>query len=180
MAAPKSLTPKQQRFVEEYLVDACATQAAIRAGYSAKTANEQGSRLLANVKVKAAVQEAMEARSERTQVDADWVLKRLHDEAEADLADIYYESGEIKPVNEWPAIWRQGLVAGVESSSTQIGDEAVVTTRVDKIKVSDRIRRIELIGKHVHVNAFVERKEVTGKDGGPVQVNLNYIPIGKK
>lgn len=50
-----TLTPKQERFVQEYLVDMNATQAATRAGYSPKTANEQGSRLLANVNIRAAV-----------------------------------------------------------------------------------------------------------------------------
>lgn len=51
MAKTAKLTEKQQRFVEEYLIDLNATQAAIRAGYSAKTADQQGSRMLANVKV---------------------------------------------------------------------------------------------------------------------------------
>ena len=71
------LTPKQARFVEEYLIDLNATQAAIRAGYSPKTAEVQGSRLLGNVKVAAAVQKAQEARSERTKINQDWVIERL-------------------------------------------------------------------------------------------------------
>ena len=70
-------TPKQQCFIEEYLVDLNATQAAIRAGYSEKTANEQGSRLLANVSVAAAVEEAMAERSERTKVTQDCVLETI-------------------------------------------------------------------------------------------------------
>jgi phage terminase small subunit len=72
-----ALTPKQQAFVAEYLIDLNATQAAIRAGYSAETANEQGSRLLANVSVKAAVESAMEERASRTQITADRVLTEL-------------------------------------------------------------------------------------------------------
>ena len=72
-----SLTPKQARFVEEYLLDLNATQAAIRAGYSAKTAEVQGSRLLGNAKIAAAVKKAQEARSERTRIDQDWVIERL-------------------------------------------------------------------------------------------------------
>lgn len=61
-----SLTPKQARFAEEYLVDLNATQAAIRAGYSAKTASEQAARLLVNVKVSAVIQEQRAKVSERT------------------------------------------------------------------------------------------------------------------
>jgi phage terminase small subunit len=72
-----TITPKQRRFVEEYLIDLNATQAAIRAGYSPKTAEVQGSRLLSNAKVQAAVSEGQNNRAARTQIDADWVLKRL-------------------------------------------------------------------------------------------------------
>lgn len=72
-----ALTAKQQRFVDEYLIDLNATQAAIRAGYSKKTANEQGSRLLANVSVSSAVAESMKSRSNRTGITQDMVLKEL-------------------------------------------------------------------------------------------------------
>ncbi len=70
------ITPKQQRFVDEYLLDMNAKQAAIRAGYSENTAESQGSRLLSKAKVLQAVKTAQDARSERTQIDADWVLKQ--------------------------------------------------------------------------------------------------------
>jgi hypothetical protein len=75
------LTPKQRRFVDEYLVDLNATQAAIRAGYSPRTANEQGARLLANASVAAAARSAQLARSERLQLTQDHVLRGLHREA---------------------------------------------------------------------------------------------------
>lgn len=146
-----SLTVKQQRFVEEYLIDLNATQAAIRAGYSAKTAEVQGSRLLSYAKVAEAVKAAMEKRSSETAIDAAWVLKRLASEAEADIADIYTEGGDLKPVHEWPLIWRKGLVAGLETSA---GDDGMI---VHKVKLSDRTRRLELLGKHIDVGAFEEK-----------------------
>jgi phage terminase small subunit len=153
-----ALTPKQQRFVDEYLIDMNGTQAAIRAGYSAKTANEQAARLLANVNVSDAVQTAMDKRSERTAINADWVLTRLAIEAEADLADLYDDNGNLLPVKQWPLIWRQGLVAGVESVREKSrGDEELSV--VDKIKISDRVKRLELIGRHVGVQAFKDRIE---------------------
>jgi phage terminase small subunit len=71
------LTSKQECFVAEYLVDLNATQAAIRAGYSEKTANEQSSRLLANVKVAAEVAKAQAERSARTNVSQDYVLESI-------------------------------------------------------------------------------------------------------
>jgi phage terminase small subunit len=75
------MTPKQRRFVEEYGTDLNATQAAIRAGYSARTANEQGARLLANANIATAIQVAQRARSERLQISQDDVLRGLHREA---------------------------------------------------------------------------------------------------
>ena len=71
------LTAKQQRFVEEYLVDPNGTQEAIRAGYSPKVAHVQGSRLLSNDKVKAAIHETNGKRMERVKVDEDWVITQL-------------------------------------------------------------------------------------------------------
>jgi len=69
------LSPKQRRFTEEYLVDLCASRAAIRAGYSPKTAYSQGQRLLKNVEVKKKIDAAMMRRSEQTEIDQDQVLR---------------------------------------------------------------------------------------------------------
>ena len=68
------LTAQQSRFVDEYLIDLNGTQAAIRAGYSAKTANVKAAQLLAKVNIQEAIQERMNYRQERTQIDADFVL----------------------------------------------------------------------------------------------------------
>ena len=110
----------------------------------------------------------MAARSERTQIDTDWVLTRLADEATADLAELYDDGGSLKPVAEWPLIWRQGLVSGLDVDEEFENGEK--QGQVTKVKLSDRIRRIELIGKHVNVGAFIERKEIGGIGGGPVVV----------
>lgn len=82
-----ALTPKQKRFVAEYLVDLNATAAAKRAGYSEKTACEQAARLLANVKVQTAVQEAMQARQQRTEITQDYVIGKLKEIADKDASD---------------------------------------------------------------------------------------------
>jgi phage terminase small subunit len=70
------LTPKQQAFCEEYLIDLNATQAAIRAGYSAKTANVIGPENLAKPCIAEKVQEAMRKRSKKTEINAAWVLEK--------------------------------------------------------------------------------------------------------
>ncbi len=72
-----SLTPKQQLFVAEYLLNLNATQAAVRAGYSKKTAYSVGHENLKKPEVAAAIQEAMEARSQRTEIAQDWILEQL-------------------------------------------------------------------------------------------------------
>lgn len=72
-----SLSPKQAAFVREYLIDLNATQAAIRAGYSKKTAQEQGSRLLSNAIVRAEIDRLQEERQERVQISADYVVANL-------------------------------------------------------------------------------------------------------
>jgi len=162
----RMLTPKQARFVEEYLIDMNATRAAIRAGYSEKTANQQGPRLLEHPEIAAAIDAAKSARSERAQIDALWVLQRLVSEAEADLADLFGDNGELLPVEAWPLIWRQGLVQGVEVLELFEGHGAdrVHIGRLRKIKLDSRIKRIELIGKHIGVNAFQENVYHTGLD----------------
>ena len=71
------LTPKQQRFVEEYPVDLNGTQAVIRAGYAVRGANVQAVRLLSNATVQAAIQEAIAKRSKKTEINAAWVLRKL-------------------------------------------------------------------------------------------------------
>src|SRR5690348_14082739 len=73
----QDLTPRQAKFVQEYMVDLNATQAAIRAGYSPQTAEQQGARLLKNVKVASTVQAALAERSERTRLKADAVIEEL-------------------------------------------------------------------------------------------------------
>ncbi|MFD1378625.1 terminase small subunit [Fodinicurvata halophila] len=151
------MTPRQERFVQEYLLDLNATQAAIRAGYSEKTANEQGAQLLKKPEIAAAIDAAKAERADRADIDAFWVLRRLVDEAEADLADLFdKETGQVKPVHEWPEIFRKGLVQSVESEELYegSGQDREHIGRVRKLRFSDRHKRTELIGKHVDVNAF--------------------------
>lgn len=159
-----NLTPKQARFVDEYLIDLNATQAAIRAGYSAKTAHAQGPRLLENVGIVAAIDAAKAERSAETKIDANWVLQRLAAEADAKLSDLYDDDNNLKPVKDWPEIWQTGLVAGVEIEALfeGYGEDRIQIGFTKKLRLSDRIKRIELIGKHVRVNAFQEQVAVTG------------------
>lgn len=159
----RGLNPRREAFWRQYLIDLNATQAAIRAGYSKKTARAIGARLLTNIDIQQAIQQAMTERSERTQVDADWVLKRLAQDASADIADLYDETGQIKAVKDWPMAFRTGLVAGVDTVQERDGADAdgnpsFVTVR--KVKLADRAKYLEMIGKHIDVGAFKDKLEV--------------------
>ena len=87
-AKERKLTPKQQRFVEEYLIDLNATQAAIRARYSVKTAEDIGRQLLRKTPVAAAITSQRAKVSERAEIDAAWVLRQWADIANADPNDL--------------------------------------------------------------------------------------------
>jgi phage terminase small subunit len=161
------LTPKKQCFVNEYLRDLNGTQAAIRAGYSAPTANRAAARLMSEPEILAAIEEAKASRERRTNVDADFVLERLFQEAVADIADIYDDNNNLLPVDQWPLIWRQGLVQGIETDELWegMGEDRRQIGVTRKIRLDSRIRRVELIGKHVRVNAFQDQVKMTGLDG---------------
>ena len=161
----EKLTPLQARFVEEYLLDVNAAQAIKRAGSKAKDLYAAGAEFLSNPNVQAAIDRAKGKRSEVTQIDAAWVLKRLAAEADADLGDIYNEDGSIKPMHDWPKIWRQGLVAGIKHQELRDGEGNRTGEFIVDVKISDRIRRLELIGKHVGVNAFQEVVQHKGLEG---------------
>ncbi len=133
------MNQKQRRFVEEYLIDLNATQAAIRAGYSAKTAQEQSSRLLSNVMVSEAVREALLARSQRTQIDADYVLRqavKLHERCMQEISPITDRKGE------------------------QVTDEG--GNPLFEFNALGASKALELVGKHVAVQAFKDKIEHSG------------------
>jgi len=175
-AAKKKLSGKEKRFRDEYLKDMNATRAGERAGYAKTTANKKCPLWVGKSRVKCpshklhvwdAVYKAKKERSERTKIDADWLLKRLAQEAEADVADLYNEGGGIKPIHQWPEIWRKGLVAGFETEQqyTYEAGKKVPEGYVIKIKISDRVKRLELIGKHIDVQAFKDKIEHSGSIG---------------
>lgn len=161
------LTDKQELFAREFIVDLNATQAAIRAGYSAKTAQEQSSRLLSNVMVQARIGELKADRNEQVGVDAAYVLRRLTEIDQMDVLDILLANGELKPIKDWPKVWRTTL-SGMDVVEMASADSSAL---LKKIKWPDKVKNLELLGKHVTVQAFKEQTstEITGANGGPVR-----------
>ena len=164
-----NLTPKQQRFVEEYLIDLNATQAAIRSGYSEKTAKSIGQENLTKPDIQKAIEEAQNKRQEQTQIDAAYVLKRLVEIDQMDVLDIMDDQMKIRPVNEWPKVWRQ-YVVNLENLELSDGEGCF-----KKIKWPDKVKNLELLGKHVSVGAFKDKIEHSGPNGGPIDLNLKVV-----
>lgn len=152
------LTPKQALFVKEYLVDLNASQAAIRAGYSKKTSREQGSTLLTNINIQAALKKAMDDRADRTNITQDYVLNTIHETIERcrQVEQVYDRNG--KPV----------------FVKTQSGEEKTAFV----FDAKSVLRGCELIGKHLgmfneklnieHAGEINQCIKVVFEDGSPV------------
>lgn len=166
------LTPKQARFVEEYLIDLNATQAAIRAGYSERTAYSQGQRLLKNVEIQRSIAEAQEDRSKRTEITADRVLQELARIGFADVRDLFEwdeERAAFIPSRDLTED-QAAAISEVQSEATTFTDDAGNTeTRVKlKLKTYDKLGALDKLGKHLGL--FVDRVEHTGAEGSPLEV----------
>lgn len=136
------------------------TQAAINAGFSPKSAHVKASTMMRDERIQKRIAELMEERNKRLRVSADYVLLRLVEIDQMDVLDILNDDGSLKPIREWPKIWRTTL-SGFDLSSTIMNmDETSIETILKKIKWPDKVKNLELIGKHVDVNAFKERMEV--------------------
>lgn len=160
----KPLTAMQESYCQSYIqTPENQTQAAINAGFSHKTSHVKASIMMRDERIQKRIAELMEERNKRTRVSADYVLLRLVEIDQMDVIDILNDDMSIKPVSEWPKVWRQYLT-GFELADMfeGRGDEKELVGILKKIKWPDKVKNLELIGKHVDVNAFKERLEVSG------------------
>lgn len=160
----KPLTAMQESYAQEYTkCPENQTQAAINAGFSPNTAAVKASVMMRDERIQKRIAELMEERNKRLRVSADYVLLRLVEIDQMDVLDILNDDGTLKPIREWPKIWRTTL-SGFDLSSTIMNmDETSIETILKKIKWPDKVKNLELIGKHVDVNAFRERLEIDVK-----------------
>jgi phage terminase small subunit len=183
---PRKLIPTEEKykaFAYEYITNNFnGKKAAIAAGYSPKSAEQQASRMLRIPKVQGYLSKFSKERNKRQKVDSDWVLQRLVEELNADLADLYYKDGGLKPVHEWPKIWRLGLVAGVEVDQKYVdtGEGKEPDGYVTKLRLSERTKRMEMTGKHIDVLAFLKQVEVSENQDVATRLrNIREIAKGK-
>lgn len=149
------LTDKQRLFCREYLTDLNATQAAIRAGYSEKTARSIGQENLTKPDIQAEVQRMMRKRVEMVDRSAADVVKALEKIAFFDIKELYNEDGSLKPINELPdhiAV----AICGVEFE-TSVNEDGEVVTEPKRYKLADKKGALELLGRHLGL--FQGRKE---------------------
>ncbi len=164
------LTPKQERFVAEYLVDLNATQAAIRAGYSAKTAYSIGQRLLKHVEVAAAIEARKAKAVAKTGITADRVLAELEGMAFARIEHYDVDAaGNVTPKPDAPAHVAAGLVS---VKRREWSDGSGGHTVEVEWKVNEKMSPLKIAGKYADVKGFADKVEVTGKDGKDLMPTL--------
>lgn len=137
------LSEKQQRFVDEYLIDLNATQAAIRAGYSVKTAQEQGSQNLSKLMVQQEISKAMAERSRRTGVNQDRVVLELAKIAFVKMTDIVDDQGKIRDTA------LEDDLACIESVKYKRSESETGSSVEREVKISPKLKALELLGKHL-------------------------------
>ena len=137
------LTRKQKAFVEEYLIDLNATQAAIRAGYSANCANEQGSQNLAKLSIMQAISERMAERSKRTGVNQDRIVQELAKVAFVKMTDIVDLDGSIKEAAN------EDDLSCIESIKYKYSNMDTGYSVEREVKIASKLKALELLGKHL-------------------------------
>lgn len=148
-----ALTLKQKMFIDEYLVDLNATQAAIRAGYSPKTAKDIASQNLAKLNIRIEIDKRMAERSKRVGMNADRVLQELGKLAFVKIEDVIdFETGRIKPTATSEDL------AAIQSIKIKPGEYG--TER--EIKFYDKKATLELLGKHLGLWTDKQEIEHTG------------------
>lgn len=146
-----TLTPKQQAFVNEYLIDLNATQAALRAGYSEKTAGKIGGENLQKPEIQQAIQASMEARGKRLEITAERVILELARIAFADTRKLYDADGNLKPIHELD----DDTAACIGGVKVKVVDGETTTTDV---KIWPKDKALDLLAKHFAL--FTDRLEL--------------------
>lgn len=182
-----ALTPKQERFVAEYLIDLNATQAAIRAGYSEKTAYSSGHDNLKKPEVAAAIQAAMKAREQRTEITQDRVLQELARIAFFDIRRLYRDDGTMKDPHEMDSDTAAAIASIEVKEEMERGEEVdeeledqphggalkrrrgnLVAGYTLKTKVFDKGSALQLAMRHLGM--LNDKMQHTGAGGGPIEV----------
>ena len=172
------LTAKQQRFVDEYLIDLNATQAAIRAGYSTDTAMEQGYQLLQKTSVSNAISQAMAHRSRRTGITQDRVLRELAKVAFVNANDVIDTDSATVRANA-----TEDDLACIQSVKVKTSESEMGSSSEREIKLYDKMRALEMLGKHLglfdkrdHDSSNGEKNNLLEAIAATEEINTDDLP----
>jgi phage terminase small subunit len=164
MATSKKLTPKQERFVAEYLKDLNATQATIRAGYKSKRPDQIGYEHLRKPEIQAALAEARNKQSERTELEADQILRELAMVGFADIGNYFDFSGQdlrMRAAAAIPAEARRAISSIKIKRYVEKQGEYKEPVEIVEFRLCSKIAALEKLGKHLGL--FPEKHELTGE-----------------
>jgi len=177
--AAGAMTPKRRVFAQEYIIDLNGTQAAIRAGYSVKTAANTAKELLQKKCVAEAIKTALDARAKRTEITADRVVAELAKCGFANLDDFVTINDDGIPQFDFSAVDRDKMASLSEITHDSIwegkGRDAQEVKRI-KIKFHDKVRSLQLLGNHLGIF-----RENAGGDDLPMPVKVEICVVdGRK
>jgi|SRR5690606_8572890 len=179
---PALIDPKKEKLCQEFVLNGGDQSEAYRAAYphtlkwKSKSVNEVACRAFAKKDIQDRIyelrMEVAKMAEEKFQVDAKYVLGRLVEIDHMDVADIFNEGGSgLRPIREWPKVWRQ-YISGFDLAEIweNAGDERQMIGMLKKIKWPDKVKNLELLGKHVSVNAFRDQVGVGDPSGNPIEM----------
>jgi phage terminase small subunit len=177
--AGRKLTARQERFVAEYLLQPNATQAAAKAGYSAKTADRIGPELLGKTCVAQAIAAAQAKRAERAEINADRVLAEVARLAFADVRALFDDDGRLRPIHQLTAEAAAAISSFEVVTRRTPGGEAADIEHVARVRTFDKGSALVLLAKHLGLAP--DRLQALGRDGKPVDpvapvLNISIAP----
>lgn len=173
------LSDKQRKFAAEYLIDQNATQAAIRAGYSAKTARQQGARLLSHVDIQALiatkaqqVERRAAAVEQRIEISAERTLAEIARIGYCDPVQMLDDDGKLLPVSKWPEDARRAIASIKTRRVVEGSGEDAHEVEITEVKFWDKNSALEKLAKHHALYAGEQPGTVINNTYNHVEVTI--------
>jgi phage terminase small subunit len=167
------VTEQKKLWAKYYMLHWNAAKAAIEAGYGEDEAKQRGYENAHCPALGQYIAYAVEARNKRIKIDQDYVLRRVVEIDQLDLADILDDDGAVLPVRQWPKAWRTS-VSGVDFGKLLKtgGDPVKMIQVIEKIKWPDKARNLELLGRHVAVKAWDKEQKHGDSEVQPMNITF--------
>ncbi len=170
--AREYLNLKQTKFVREYLIDHNATQAAIRAGYSKRSAHANGSRMLEHDGIRKAIAEGTEKHLKKAELKAEDVLNEIKRLAFVNIANAYDAKGKLLPIKEMP----EDVQLAIHSMDVQeLTANGFKTGELKKIKLADKVKSLEMLAKHFKLLTDMSEHKVVAEVSATNKTEITFI-----